>query len=125
MSTAAAAGHEALKASKFEEAVVQLTKALETSQSPVWLIHRSTAYHRLGKYELALADAENAYLAAKDRARREHMGTAQFRRAVALYGLKRYGDARICLSWTRKLNDKERALGMWQEKAKQAYEKAD
>lgn len=53
------------------------------------------------------------------------MATAQFRRAVALHGLKRYGDARLCLSWTRKFNEKEKALGIWQARVAADYERAE
>ena len=47
------------------------------------------------------------------------------RRALALYGLKRYGDARVCLTWVRKLNEKERGLGMWQEKVRLDFERIE
>jgi suppressor of G2 allele of SKP1 len=125
MSSQADKGQEAFKAGKYEDAITYLTSALKTSQAPLWLISRATAYQRLGKYELALADGDNAFLAAKARARREQMATAQFRRAVALHGLKRYGDARLCLSWTRKLNEKEKGLGIWQAKVAADYELAE
>ena len=125
MATQAAKGQQAIANSDYAEAVVQLTIALKTANSPLWLINRSTAYQRLSKHELALADADNAVLAATRRARRELIATAQFRRAVALHGLKRYGDARLCLTWCRKLNDKEKALGIWQAKVANDYERAE
>jgi tetratricopeptide (TPR) repeat protein len=125
MTTQAAKGQQALANRDYDEAVTQYTAALKSANSPLWLISRSTAYQRQGKHDLALADADNAYLAATQRARRELMATAQFRRAVALHALKRYGDARLCLNWCRKLNEKEKALGMWQAKVTQDYETAE
>jgi len=125
MATEAAHGKTALEASNYPLAIEHLTRALTTSQSPVWLTQRSLAYHRLQKYELALADAEKAVIIATQRARRELKASAQMRRALALYGLKRYGDARVCLTWVRKLNEKERGLGMWQEKVRLDFERVE
>ncbi|KIN01585.1 hypothetical protein OIDMADRAFT_195924 [Oidiodendron maius Zn] len=125
MTTQAAKGQEAIANRDYEVAVVQYTAALKTAKSPLWLINRSIAYQRLGKHELALADADNAVIIATQRARRELMATAQFRRAVALHGLKRYGDARLCLTWCRKLNEKEKGLGIWQAKVANDYERAE
>ena len=125
MTTQAAKGQEAITNRDYEEAVTQYTTALSTAKSPLWLINRSTAYQRLGKHDLALVDADNAVIVATQRARRELMATAQFRRAVALHGLKRYGDARLCLTWCRKLNEKEKGLGIWQAKVVSDYERAE
>jgi suppressor of G2 allele of SKP1 len=125
MSTAAAKGADLINEKKYEEAIEQYSLALKTAQSPLWLIQRATAYQRAGKHAEALVDADAAFLAAKDRARRELMASAQFRRAVALHGLRRFGDARLCLTWCRKLNEKEKALGMWQAKVTADFEKAE
>lgn len=125
MATQAAKGQKAISQGDYAEAVAQFTAALKTANSPLWLINRSTAYQRLGKHELALADADNAVLAAIQRARRELIATAQFRRAVALHGLKRYGDARLCLTWCRKLDPKEKSLGIWQAKVSSDYDAAE
>lgn len=125
MATQANRGQAALKEKKYEEAVTLLSEGLKTSQSPIWLLDRSTAYQRLHKYDLALADAESAFLIAQARARREHMATAQFRRAIAFHGMKRLGDARLCLNWCRKYNEKEKALGIWQAKVAADYEVAE
>ena len=125
MATQAGKGQQAIVKRDYDEAIKQYTAALKTATSPLWLINRSTAYQRLGKHELALADADNAVIAATQRARRELIATAQFRRAVALHGLKRYGDARLCLTWCRKMNEKEKALGMWQAKVAKDYETAE
>jgi suppressor of G2 allele of SKP1 len=123
MSTQAGLGQAALQNRDYPVAIKHLTDALKSSQSPLWLIQRSTAYQRLGEHTLALTDANNAVLAAINRARREQIAAAQFRRGVALYGLKRYGDARMCFNWCRKANEKEPGLGMWQAKVKADYEK--
>jgi suppressor of G2 allele of SKP1 len=125
MTTQASKGQQALANGNYDEAITQLTAAIRTSQSPLWLIQRSTAYQRLGKHELALADADNAVLAAQQRGRRELIATAQFRRAIALHGLKRFGDARLCLTWCRKYNEKEKGLGLWQAKVASDYETAE
>jgi suppressor of G2 allele of SKP1 len=125
MASEAARGQDALKANDYPLAITHLTAALKSSQSPLWLIQRSTAYQRTGKHELALADADNAVLAARSRARRELIATAQFRRAVALHGLKRYGDARMCLNWCMKINEKEKGVTLWMARVKADYEKAE
>lgn len=125
MATHAANGKAAIDKSEYQTAVDELTIALrDTPTSPVWLINRSTAYQRLGKYDLALVDADNAVLAARSRARRELIAQAQFRRAVALHGLKRFGDARLCLNWTRKMDEKMKVLGMWTAKVVKDFENA-
>ena len=124
MATQAALGATALANQDYKGAIDHLTSALTSSPSPLWLINRSTAYQRSGQHELALIDAGNAVIEAVSRARREQIATAQFRRAVALHGLKRFGDARLCLNWCRKYNEKEKALGIWQAKVKNDYEQA-
>lgn len=73
---------------------------------------------------LALADADNAVIGAVKRAKRELIAKAQFRRALALHGLKRYGDARMCLNWCNKINDKEKGLTLWIGVVKAAYDQA-
>lgn len=122
MATQAALGHKALQARDYAEATKQYTIALKSSQSPLWLIDRSIAYQRSNLHGLALKDAENAVVAAQARARRELMATAQFRRAIALHGLGRIGDARMCFIWARKLNEKEKGLSLWQAKIAKDYD---
>ncbi|TAQ87207.1 hypothetical protein B7494_g4468 [Chlorociboria aeruginascens] len=124
MANRAEAGKTALDAKDYPLAIEHFTAALAESQSPVYLILRSTAYQRANQHELALADAENAVIAASNRARKEQIATAHFRRAVALYGLGRYGDARLCLTWCMKKNEKEKGLTLWQNVVKAAYDKA-
>lgn len=123
MSTQAALGQKALDEKDFAGAIKHYTDALKSTTSPLWLIKRSTAYAREGSHDLALRDAEEAVLAAMSRGRRELIATAQLRRAIALFNLKRYGDSRMCFTWVRKLNEKEKGLGMWQAKVVLEYDK--
>jgi suppressor of G2 allele of SKP1 len=123
MSTQAALGQKALESKDYSAAIDHYTEALKSSNSPLWLTQRSTAYQRQGAHELALHDAEDAVHAATSRGRRELIAAAQMRRAIALYSLGRYGDARLCFTWARKLNEKEKGLGMWQAKVVTEYNK--
>ncbi|THV46708.1 hypothetical protein BGAL_0366g00150 [Botrytis galanthina] len=125
MSTQAALGAAAIDKKDYPAAIEYLTKAIaESPTSPNYLISRSIANQRAKNYEASLADADAAVHAAIARSRRELIGTAHFRRAVALHGLGRYGDARLCLAWCMQKNPKEKALTMWQAKVKMDYENA-
>jgi suppressor of G2 allele of SKP1 len=117
-------GQVALEEKNYPTAIAHLTAALKTSQSPIWLIQRSTAYQRNNQHELALADADNAVLAARSRGKRELIATAHFRRSIALHGLGRFGDARLCLHWAGKYNNKEKGLTIWVAKIKSDFDKA-
>jgi suppressor of G2 allele of SKP1 len=121
---AAARGQTAFSNGDYPAAIDNLTIALKEQQSPLWLIQRSTAYQRTKQYELSLEDAEKALILAIQRARREQIATAQLRRALALRGLGRYGDARMCLNWSLKKNDKEKSLMMWMKRVATDYEEA-
>ncbi|KAI9716166.1 MAG: hypothetical protein M1828_000449 [Chrysothrix sp. TS-e1954] len=110
-------GEVALSAGKPEEAVTHYTKALEQSPSaPTYYIKRSTAHQRLSKHNEALEDAEKAVVLATKRAKRELIAQAQLRRGIALFNLERYGDARFCFDLTKKYDDKEKSVGIWQSK---------
>ncbi|PVH71090.1 SGS-domain-containing protein [Cadophora sp. DSE1049] len=124
MSTEAGKGQEAMKVSDYQTAIKHLTAALKTSQSPLWLIQRATCYQRTGQHDLSLIDADNALLASIGRGKRDLIATSHFRRAVALHGLGRFGDSRLCLTWCHKRNDKEKGLTIWMAKVKADYEKA-
>jgi len=117
-------GKRALENRDYPTAINLFTKALTTSQSPLWLIQRSTAYQRTGQHDLALVDADNAVLAAINRGKRELIAAGHMRRAVALHGLGRFGDARLCLVWCGKYNEKEKGLTIWSAKVKADYDKA-
>lgn len=54
MSSDAWRGQKALEAKDYAGAIEHLTKALKETQSPVWLIDRSTAYQRSSKHEYAI-----------------------------------------------------------------------
>jgi suppressor of G2 allele of SKP1 len=126
-SSDATKGQQALQNSDYPAAVKYLTLAISSTTgtpSPLWLIQRSTAYQRTSKHDLALADADSALLAAIKRGKRDLMATAHFRRAVALHGLKRYGNARLCLHWCGKLNEKEKGLTIWIAKVKNDFDAA-
>src|SRR5271163_3922159 len=123
MSTQAALGQKALEAKDYSSAIKHYTEALKSSISPLWLTQRSTAYQRQGTHELALEDAEDAVLSAISRGKRELIAAGQMRRAIALYSLGRYGDARLCFTWARKLNEKEKGLGIWQAKVVAEFDK--
>ena len=129
MASDAAKGQKALESNDYPTAITHFTSAIKSTStnstiSPLWLIHRSTAYQRTGAYSLALKDANMAHYSATQRGRRELIATSHFRRAVAYHGLGQFGNARKCLIWTRKFNEKERALGLWQAKVAADYEKA-
>jgi suppressor of G2 allele of SKP1 len=123
MASQAAAAQTALDAKDYDKAISLYTEALKTSNSPLWLIQRSTAYQRKGDHELALKDAEAGVHAAIARAKRELIGEAQFRRGVALYSMRRLGDSRMCFNFCRSKYEKMTGLGMWQKKVSDEYEK--
>ncbi|KAF2764088.1 SGS-domain-containing protein [Teratosphaeria nubilosa] len=121
MATEFSKGKTALADRKYDEAIDSFTKALAQSpSSPDYLIHRSTAYQRAGKHHEALADADDAVLAAKKRGKREAILEAQFRRGCTLYSLGRYGDAQYILGICGKMNEKHNPTHLWFQKAKLA-----
>lgn len=115
----AAAGAEALKSGNYTEAVLKYTEALEVSPtSPDYYIKRSTAYQRSSPPDngAALQDAEKGAILARKRAKRELIAQAQLRRAIALFMLERYADAQFAFSLVKKLDEKEKTLGIWEKK---------
>lgn len=108
-------GEAALKASEWTQAIDLFTKAIaESPTSPVYHIHRSTAYQKTRQYDLALSDADKAVVFAQQRAKRELIAQAQLKRVVPLFFLKRYGDARACLAWAKKMDEKEKMIAVWE-----------
>jgi suppressor of G2 allele of SKP1 len=96
----AAKGDEALAQSNAPLAVEYFTRALiEHPRSPNYYIQRATAWGRLKPEDggpnpgHALRDSEIALVLAVERGKRELILSAQFRRAVSLFQLERYGDA--------------------------------
>lgn len=112
-------GAEALSAGNYAEAIKQYTAALGVSPtSPDYLIKRSTAYQRStpADYKSALADANNAIINAQKRGKRELILQAQNRRAIALFGLERYADARFVFDIVKRMDPKEKTLPIWENK---------
>ncbi|KAH7071518.1 hypothetical protein BKA63DRAFT_518110 [Paraphoma chrysanthemicola] len=110
-------GEAALAASKYDEAIEHYTKALAVNTTAVkYYINRSTAYQRSSKYAEALSDAEIAVVLGTKRGSRELIKDSQFRRALALFFLGRYGDAEHVLKIVKKLDEKEKTLPIWEMK---------
>lgn len=96
-------GVEAVKNRDYVGAVGFLDKALESSDSPKWLLARAHANQQLKNYEAALQDAELAYHTAAERGSgdsRKLMIEAQYRRATILFRLGRYADSDCCAKWS-------------------------
>jgi suppressor of G2 allele of SKP1 len=107
-------GDAALSASQYTEAIEHFTAAIGVNPSAVkYYVGRSTAYQRAQKFPEALADAEIAVVLAHKRATRELIKDAQFRRALALFFLEKYGDAEFVLNIVKKLDEKEKMLPIW------------
>lgn len=116
----AARGASAIDCGNFKLAVTCYTEAIaQNSQAVSYYIQRSKAYTRLSPpdHEAAFNDAELAVSLATKRAKRELIADSQLRRAVTLFNLERYGDAKQCLQWVKKLNEKEKTLAIWEMKA--------
>ena len=112
-------GATAIAGGDFKAAVSHYTDALaQNPQAVDYYIKRSTAYTRLSPpdHEHAFKDAEIAVALATKRAKRELIGQAQLRRAIALFGLERWADSKQCLEWVKKLNEKEKSLSIWEMK---------
>jgi suppressor of G2 allele of SKP1 len=131
MTTATTLADQALKAfnsSDYTSAVDLYSKALaQNPEALEYYVKRSIAYQRSSQYELALKDAEISLILANKRGKREAIGSAQLRRGIALFLLKKYGDAGFCFNLAEKrLADKEKnMLGMWRKKLEMELEKLD
>ena len=116
----AARGASAIDGGNFDLAVTCYTEAIaQNPQAVTYYIQRSKAYTRLSppNHLAAFNDAEVAVSLATKRAKRELIADSQLRRAVKLFNLERYGDAKQCLQWVKKLNEKEKTLAIWEMKA--------
>ena len=112
----AARGASALATGDFASAITHYTQAIAINPSAVdYYVKRSTAFTRLSPpdHTASYNDAEIAVSLAAKRAKRELIGQSQLRRAIALFGLERYADAKQCLEWVKKFNEKEKSLGIW------------
>lgn len=113
-------GASAIDGGNFKLAVTCYTEAIaQNPQAVSYYIQRSKAYTRLSPpdHQAAFHDAELAVSLATKRAKRELIADSQLRRAVTLFNLERYGDAKQCLWWVKKLNEKEKTLAIWEMKA--------
>jgi suppressor of G2 allele of SKP1 len=114
MATQAARGKQLIDEKNFGDAIVAFTAALkESPTSPVYFTQRALAYQRNKQYPEALADANAAVVYAHKRAKKELIVDAQIRRAVILYNLERYGDARAVLDVAKRMNKDAKEIGTW------------
>ena len=125
---AASLGAEAIATSNWSLAISHYTKAISTHPQAVdYYIKRSTAYTRGSPSNptSALEDAETAVVLAHNRGKRELIAQAQLRRGISLYSLRRYGDARKCFEWVKKLAPKEKSLTIWEAKVEEKLHASD
>lgn len=109
-------GEAALKEGNTDEAIAHFTEALKQSSSPLYYIKRSTAFQRRNSFLQALQDAEAAVVLAVKRAKRELIGQAQLRRAIALYHMEQYANAKFVFGLAKKYDDKDKSLAIWEMK---------
>ncbi|KAL1304182.1 hypothetical protein AAFC00_000606 [Neodothiora populina] len=112
-------GADALNNGQYAKAIEEYTAAIKVSPtSPDYHIKRSMAYQRSSPadYTNALADAEDAVRFAQQRAKRELTVQAQLRRAIALFGLERWADAKFVLDIVKRMDPKEKTLAIWENK---------
>ncbi|KAK4151999.1 SGS domain-containing protein [Chaetomidium leptoderma] len=103
MTTFGHKGVEAVQKKDFAAAIPLLDKALDSANSPVWLLARAQAHQQLKNYDASLHDAELAYHVAAERGSgtsRKQMIEAQYRRSVLYQKLGRYADADCCAKWS-------------------------
>lgn len=99
----AQAGLAAVEAKKWDEALPLLSKALQTSPNPAWLIARSKALVGKNRYQEALDDANLAWHTAYERNKRPLLSEANYRRAVAHFRLGQYANADACCVYAIRL----------------------
>ncbi|KAF2153447.1 SGS-domain-containing protein [Myriangium duriaei CBS 260.36] len=112
-------GADALTAGRYADAVKEYTHAIEAAPtSPDYHIKRATAHQRSSPSDCkaSLADADKAVVLAQKRAKRELIVQAQLRRAIALFGLERYADAKFLFDVVKRMEPKEKSLGIWEAK---------
>ncbi|KAL1871081.1 Cochaperone protein [Diaporthe australafricana] len=100
------AGFKAIEQRNWPEAIENLSKAIDQSKSPAWLLARSQAFMETGQLEKAIRDAEYAYCTATERGNdksRKQMIEASHRRSVCHFRLKEYANADICAVWAQRL----------------------
>lgn len=100
------AGFKAIEQRKWPEAIENLSKAIDQSKSPAWLLARSQAFMETGQLDKAIRDAEYAYCTAAERGNdksRKQMIESQYRRSVCYFRKKEYANADICAVWSQRL----------------------
>ncbi|KAH7368715.1 oxidosqualene:lanosterol cyclase [Plectosphaerella cucumerina] len=95
MSSDGQAGLALADAKDYAAALPKLNNALKNSTAPAWLLARAKCHIANKDFELALHDAEAAYISASARGSRPLMIDAQYRRAVSLYRLGHLADADV------------------------------
>jgi suppressor of G2 allele of SKP1 len=126
MASAAVKAAAAMTASNYTEAIELYSTALHSSPTAVdYYIQRSTAYQRSNQPDRALQDAEVALALANRRAKRELILNAQFRRAIALAGLKRWEDAAFLFGIVKAKDEKFKGLLMWNSKCEAELKKME
>ncbi|KAI9149481.1 hypothetical protein HJFPF1_11534 [Paramyrothecium foliicola] len=102
--TLAHQGIAAVEAKNWEEGIEKLTKALQNSLNPTWLIARSKALINTGRFRESLEDANLAWNSAYQRNKRQQMVEANYRRAVAYYRLGEFANADCCCLYAMRLS---------------------
>ncbi|OCK76835.1 SGT1 and CS domain-containing protein [Lepidopterella palustris CBS 459.81] len=115
----ASRGAACLANSRFDEAITHYTAAIAANPTAVdYYIKRSTAHQRSTPpdHAAALSDAEIAVALAHKRAKRELIKESQLRRAISLFHTQRYADAKFVFGIVKRLDEKEKTLGIWNKK---------
>ena len=115
----ASKGAAAISASDFQAAVDHYTNAIAINPQAVdYYIKRSIASTRLSSpnHTAAYKDSEIALMLASKRAKRELIAQSQLRRAIALFGLQRWADAKQSFAWAKKLDEKNNIFKIWEMK---------
>lgn len=102
----AEAGLSAIAERNWDVAITSLSKGLDQSKSPAWLLARSQAYMEKKDYPRALRDAEYAYCTAAERGNdksRKQMIEAQYRRSVIYFRQGQYANADMCAIYSQQL----------------------
>ncbi|KAJ6779306.1 hypothetical protein PWT90_02489 [Aphanocladium album] len=101
--TLAQQGLAAAEAKDWDGAITKLSKALQSSTNPAWLLARSKSLINLRRYDEALDDANLAWHTAYSRNKRPLMIEANYRRAVAYFRLGKLADADACCVYAMRL----------------------
>ncbi|EJP64546.1 CS domain-containing protein [Beauveria bassiana ARSEF 2860] len=136
--TLAQQGLAAVEAKDWDGAITKLSKALQSSSNPAWLLARSKALINLQRFEEALDDANLAWHTAYERNKRPLMIEAHYRRAVAYFRQGQFANADACCVYAMRLikgapaiekedpvaHLKDPATGRWTATAKDAMQEA-